>query len=223
MGARVHYVGFDIHKKTIAFCVKTACGTIRDEGMIAATRDDLRAWASSRKRPWIGAMEATLFTGWVAAVRLQAEGLPDARHGGVGQAACGRHRARRPMGRPAGRLRFKGRADCVGDPLVADRPRPAGARLVGQSLNAIGQEALTPITDHRVGKTDGLGDLDVQRSIGSHQDNPRPLDDRGRQRARTPHCFKPLTHRRIKNNRCFRTSSSSHDKHLSCTKRCLFP
>ncbi len=64
-GTSVHYVGFDIHKKTIAFCVKTAGGTIRDEGTIAATRDGLHQWAASRKRPWIGAMEATLFTGWI--------------------------------------------------------------------------------------------------------------------------------------------------------------
>jgi len=61
----VHYVGFDIHKKVISYCVKTAGGKIRDEGTIAATRCGLHAWASSRTRPWIGAMEATLFTGWV--------------------------------------------------------------------------------------------------------------------------------------------------------------
>ncbi len=61
----VHYVGFDIHKKVIAFCVKTAGGKIREEGTIGARRGDLRSWAAARKRPWIGAMEATLFTGWV--------------------------------------------------------------------------------------------------------------------------------------------------------------
>ena len=64
MGVSVHYVGFDIHKKTVAFCVKTKSGTIREEGVIPATRRALAACAENR-RPWIGAMEATLFSGWI--------------------------------------------------------------------------------------------------------------------------------------------------------------
>jgi transposase len=65
MGTSVHYVGFDIHKKTVAFCVKTAGGRIRDQGTIAATRPGLEQWAAARKRPWIGAMEATIFSSWI--------------------------------------------------------------------------------------------------------------------------------------------------------------
>ena len=65
MGASVHYVGFDIHKKMIAYCVKTKAGKIRQEGTIRATRRGLNDWLGKRKQPWIGAMEATLFTGWV--------------------------------------------------------------------------------------------------------------------------------------------------------------
>jgi len=63
--SRVHYVGFDIHKKFIAFCVKTPAGIKREEGVIPATRRDLDRWAAQRRVPWIGAMEATLFTGWI--------------------------------------------------------------------------------------------------------------------------------------------------------------
>jgi transposase len=49
----------------IAFCVKNESGRVVDEGMLAARREALAAWAKQIDRPWIGAMEATLFTGWV--------------------------------------------------------------------------------------------------------------------------------------------------------------
>jgi hypothetical protein len=55
------YIGFDIHKTSISYCVKSADGTILDEGKLAATRAVLRGWASKRVEPWHGAMEATLF------------------------------------------------------------------------------------------------------------------------------------------------------------------
>jgi transposase len=61
----IDYIGFDLHKKTISFCAKAQDGTILDEGTIAARRDTLLAWAKARLRPWSGAMEATLFTGWI--------------------------------------------------------------------------------------------------------------------------------------------------------------
>jgi len=60
---RYYYVGLDIHKKMIAYCVKRADGTVVDEGKVRATRAGLTAWLATVKRPWVGAMEATLFTG----------------------------------------------------------------------------------------------------------------------------------------------------------------
>ena len=60
-----HYIGFDVHKKSISFCVKTADGRIVEEGKLAAERRTLRTWASERNQPWRGAMEATLFSGWI--------------------------------------------------------------------------------------------------------------------------------------------------------------
>jgi len=60
-----HYVGLDVHKKMIAYCVKTAAGSIVEEGTVRATRRDLAAWSEALPRPWLGAMEATLFTDWV--------------------------------------------------------------------------------------------------------------------------------------------------------------
>ena len=61
----MHYIGFDIHKKVISFCEKQMDGTIVDQGVISATRKSLTTWAQKRKASWIGAMEATLFTGWI--------------------------------------------------------------------------------------------------------------------------------------------------------------
>jgi transposase len=61
----MHYIGFDIHKKVISFCEKREDGTIVDQGMFRATRQALSTWAENRKMLWCGAMEATLFTGWV--------------------------------------------------------------------------------------------------------------------------------------------------------------
>lgn len=38
----LHYIGFDVHKKTISFCVKTAAGEIVEEGSLLAQRTVLR-------------------------------------------------------------------------------------------------------------------------------------------------------------------------------------
>jgi len=60
-----HYVGLDVHKKMIAYCVKSQDGKIVRQGLIPSNRKALHQWAASFERPWIGAMEATLFTGWI--------------------------------------------------------------------------------------------------------------------------------------------------------------
>ena len=61
----MHYVGLDVHKKSVSFCVKLADGLIVREGVVKATRLALSAWADATPQPWIGALEATLFTGWI--------------------------------------------------------------------------------------------------------------------------------------------------------------
>jgi len=48
MKRNVYYVGLDIHKKIIAYCVKKSDGTIVDQGTIPATREALRKWQKSR-------------------------------------------------------------------------------------------------------------------------------------------------------------------------------
>lgn len=60
-----HYIGFDVHKKTVSYCVKIADGRIVEEGKLRATHGTLRQWAGKRQEPWHGAMEATLFSGWI--------------------------------------------------------------------------------------------------------------------------------------------------------------
>ena len=61
----MYYIGLDIHKKTISYCVKDTSGQIQREGTIPATRADLDGWMKILPRPWTVAMEASIFTGWV--------------------------------------------------------------------------------------------------------------------------------------------------------------
>lgn len=60
-----YYVGLDVHKKTVSYCVKTANGAVLEEGVISARGKELRQWAIGLKHQWIGGMEATLFSGWI--------------------------------------------------------------------------------------------------------------------------------------------------------------
>lgn len=62
---KVYYVGLDIHKKTISYCIKLQDGGIFGQGMVAAERGALRRWISKLPDPWKGAMEATIFSGWI--------------------------------------------------------------------------------------------------------------------------------------------------------------
>ena len=60
-----YYIGLDIHKKMIAWCLKDETGRVVERGEVKAERNALKKWAASLPGPWVGAMEATLFTGWV--------------------------------------------------------------------------------------------------------------------------------------------------------------
>ncbi len=59
----MYYIGLDVHKRMISYCVKDGSGTIHAEGTIAATRFDLDRWIRTLPQPWTAAMEATVFTG----------------------------------------------------------------------------------------------------------------------------------------------------------------
>ncbi len=61
----IHYIGLDVHKKTIAYCVKNISGKILSQGTVKADRKALIQWLSNLPGPWMGALEATIFTGWI--------------------------------------------------------------------------------------------------------------------------------------------------------------
>ena len=61
----MYYIGLDVHKKTISYCVKDASGKVHQEGKIGATRRELDSWMRTLPRPWTVAREATIFTGWI--------------------------------------------------------------------------------------------------------------------------------------------------------------
>src|SRR5437763_12275851 len=60
-----YFVGLDVHKQVIAYCVKTVAGEIVAEGKIAATRAALNEWVRTLPGPWHGGMEATMFSHWI--------------------------------------------------------------------------------------------------------------------------------------------------------------
>ena len=61
----IHYIGFDVHKRSVSFCVKQSDGAVLAEGRLPAEREALRRWAGAQTAPWHGAMEATLFSAWI--------------------------------------------------------------------------------------------------------------------------------------------------------------
>src|SRR5216117_4298722 len=61
----MNYIGLDVHKKTISYCVKDVSGRIQQEGKIGSTRRELDIWMRTLPQPWTVAMEATIFTGWI--------------------------------------------------------------------------------------------------------------------------------------------------------------
>src|SRR5207244_2057514 len=61
----MYYIGLDVHKKTISYCVKDASGQVHQEGKVGATRWELDDWMNTLPQPWTVAMEATIFTGWM--------------------------------------------------------------------------------------------------------------------------------------------------------------
>src|ERR1700739_3030134 len=57
--------GWDVNKRKISYCVKDSGGKVYAEGSLPATRMDLDLWMKTLPHPWSGAMEATMFTGWI--------------------------------------------------------------------------------------------------------------------------------------------------------------
>ena len=58
----MYYIGLDVHKRKISYCVKDGGGRLHAEGMISATRLDPNHWMKTLPQPWSAAMEATTIT-----------------------------------------------------------------------------------------------------------------------------------------------------------------
>src|SRR6202453_1985772 len=61
----MNYIGLDVHKKTISYCMKDLSGRIQQEGKVGSTRRELDCWMKTLPQPWTVAMEATIFSGWI--------------------------------------------------------------------------------------------------------------------------------------------------------------
>src|SRR3984957_13851255 len=61
----MNYVGLDVHKKTISYCVRQADGTIAQEGEIAANRAALTRLLQAVPEPWAAGLEASMCSAWI--------------------------------------------------------------------------------------------------------------------------------------------------------------
>ena len=61
----MYYIGLDVHKKTISYCVKDVSGRIQQEGKVGSSRRELDVWMKTLPQPWSVGMEATIFSGWI--------------------------------------------------------------------------------------------------------------------------------------------------------------
>src|ERR1700741_325055 len=61
----MYYIGLDVHKRTISYCVKDAAGCVHQEGRIGSTRRELDAWIRTLPQPRMIALEATILTGCI--------------------------------------------------------------------------------------------------------------------------------------------------------------
>jgi transposase len=60
-----YYVGLDVHRKSISYCVLQPDGKLVREGRVASTREELAAWARTVPGPWCGGLEATICSHWI--------------------------------------------------------------------------------------------------------------------------------------------------------------
>src|SRR2546427_9588482 len=66
----MYYIGLDVHKKAISYCVKDASGQVHQGCKVGAAGWELEEWMNTLPQPWAVAMEATMFTGLIYYHRL---------------------------------------------------------------------------------------------------------------------------------------------------------
>ena len=61
-----YYVGLDVHRQSVSYCIKRPEGTIVREGKVLAQRQALMEWAQSLgDAPWCSGLEATICSHWI--------------------------------------------------------------------------------------------------------------------------------------------------------------
>lgn len=113
----------------------------------------------------------------LGAVRLQAEGPPDALHRTPAHPARLRHSAGAPMRRVGGR-RLQSLGDNPFHGRIRHRAWGTGAGLIQQPIEAVDEKALPPFADRLRRHTDGTGDGEIRLPLGTGQNNPGPLRQR---------------------------------------------
>jgi len=48
----MYYIGLDVHKRKLSYCVKDSGGKVYAEGSLPATRLDLDLWMKTLSQPW---------------------------------------------------------------------------------------------------------------------------------------------------------------------------
>ena len=120
-------------------------------------------------KQWVGGKLEGL-----GAMRLKVERLPNAMDGRGRKSDRARHRAQAPM-RRIPRRRIQRQANRLGDLVIADPARRAGARLVEEAIEAMLGEPAPPFA-HRVGGcVDAQADVLVLRAFRGQKDDAGPL------------------------------------------------
>jgi hypothetical protein len=115
----------------------------------------------------------------LAPVRLQAERVPNPVDGHATQAGGSRHVPGTPV-RRAARRRFQRPDDHLLDLVIGDRPRGAGPRVVRQAVQALPDEAPSPLAHRRGRDMESPRDHLVVGAVGTRQDDARPSSHVGR-------------------------------------------
>lgn len=61
----MQYIGLDVHRKSISYCVKDAAGQVHRKARLASIRREQECWLQMLPQPRMIAMEATILTVWI--------------------------------------------------------------------------------------------------------------------------------------------------------------
>ena len=157
------------------------------------------------------------------AVRLQAEGAPDAPDRRVRKAAFLGHRAQRPMG-GVRRRRAERPLDNLGHLIARERSRPSRPRLIRQPLDALLQEAAAPLADRVLVHAEFGCHRLVRQAVCAAQDHAAAIGDRARDPAASSLTLKIRPFFIAQNQDCHRPPSTTrhrNDLHSHTTMNSL--